>query len=188
MEINWKKFLGVAKEKEIDVSDLLEETQKAPTEPKIVTNDNSAIIAELRASTEQKAKEIETLKQQLKDFETLKKQFEDFQGENLKKEEERAAKEKAYQEEQEKIRSEKIKKDRESIIANAVKDGKIAPKDEKTIARLNSLDPETIQDIIDAFPAVTKAPEVKPKKSIQLNDTYKPNVSVSEYLKDIQIK
>ena len=31
MEINWKKFLGVAKEKEIDVSDLLEETQKAPT-------------------------------------------------------------------------------------------------------------------------------------------------------------
>lgn len=199
--MNLKKLATLFKSKGVDLS--AEEIAEFADEERTVANvpaaplpkpapvpsaDYSREIAELQNSFEKKLTERDAV------IESLKQQISDYAAASLKKEEERAAKEKAFEEEQQKQIAAKLETDRKAIINDAVKAGKIAPKDDKIIKRLETLDLDSVKDIIEALPPAPSSkasndPDGKTQstKNTRYDAPLSPRESIDGYLEDLKI-
>lgn len=158
--MNFKKFLTYLKSKGVEptadeLTDFLDEQKTSkPNDTPIVPDysqlqHNAKAIQELKETFEkQLSSKDDTIKE-------LTSKLENFMNESLKDKEERAAREKAHQEQLEAAAKEKLAKEVDLRINNLVGEGKIAPKDEKLIARLKTMDLEAIDDIASGLPIIS---------------------------------
>ena len=147
---------------------------------------NAKAIQDLKDSFEkQLTAKDETIKE-------LNSKFEAFMQESLKDKEERAAREKAYQEDQEKTKAETLAKERQAVIDLAIKENRIAPKDEEFLNTLKDKSIEDIKVIVSKLPAQNEEPRSN-NNSFQQGQKSTPSTNlgrgatVDEYLSDLTI-
>jgi membrane protein involved in colicin uptake len=110
----------------------------------------------------------------------------------LKEKEERAAKEKAFEDAQAKAKADENAKTIETKINDAVKSGKIAPKNDALVAKLKGLDVDTVDAILGSMsePAAANATSTNTNGKTNAPATISPKSvnDISEYLADVSIK
>lgn len=148
---------------------------------------NAKVIQELKDSFEkQLSAKDETIKE-------LNSKFEAFMQESLKDKEERAAREKAYQEDQEKAKAEALAKERQAIIDLAIKENRIAPKDDEFLNTLKDKSIEDIKVIVSKLPAQSEDKPNNNGSNFQQGQKATPSTNlgrgatVDEYLSDLTI-
>ena len=156
-----KKIISFLKGKGIEptaddltnLTDLLDEPRKDM--PPTNDNSNSYLV---KALEEEKAKN-KALEGEIKDIKKTNTKLESdikvLIDENAEREKERTAQAKAYQDKLDADAKEKQAKDIKDRIDQLILENRIAPKDEKLIARLQTMDLETIDDIASGLPIMS---------------------------------